>query len=86
MAATLPTLLAILAGTCTLFAVVMVAALRQRRKQMARRTCAIRIDLGGDSFEADVLPTMRQRVILHPAGNTSTVLLPVRLFVLAMQA
>lgn len=131
MTVTLPTLLAILAGTCALFAVVIVASLRQRKKQMARslvlrardlelpaglsnaatdgllyavrqdfsatqlgmlvrngrdeeiglikfhmarRTSAITIDVGGDSFEADVLPTMMQRVILHPVGDASTVL------------
>jgi hypothetical protein len=127
MAVTLPTLLAILAGVCALFAFVIAAGLRQRRRQMsrslslrardlappgaelgdvlyairqdfsatelgmivrngrdeeiaritfhmARRTGAFTIDLGRDSFEADARPTMKQRIVLHPAGAASTVL------------
>lgn len=39
---------------------------------MARRTGAMSLIVAGESFEADVLPTMRQRIVMHPAGNPAT--------------
>lgn len=42
--------------------------------RMARRDGWIAIQAGGETFEADVQPEARQRVVLHPAADPASVL------------